>query len=96
MFNLLNPSPSINYTVITYMYAACCLLSLIFYVLEVLLTRAEEGEGSGGNLEQVKGVYVIFLPFWPCLCWSAAMAKRAEGMEGRGGREEMPSKKKTN
>ena len=44
---LFTPNPSINYLVITYMYAACCFLSLLFYGLERALTNAEE---DGGNL----------------------------------------------
>mmetsp|Transcript_20669 Transcript_20669/g.43072 ORF Transcript_20669/g.43072 Transcript_20669/m.43072 type:complete len:89 (-) Transcript_20669:37-303(-) len=84
---LLTPSPSINYTVISYMYAACCLLCVLFYALERAFTNSDE---EGGNLEQVKGVYVIFLPFWPCLMWSCVMVK----MSGGGGGGEPDTKKK--
>ena len=84
--SLITPNPEINYTVITLMYTICFLLGLFFYVLEKWLLNTEKGHWSRDNLDQVEGVYIIFMPFFPCVFWSLGMKylskKSALGSEG--------------
>jgi len=47
----------------------------MFYVLEHFLIMLDKDHWAADNLDQVKGIYVIFLPFFPCLLWSLNMAR---------------------
>lgn len=71
----MTPSDSISFAVISYMYGACFALCIMFYVLEHFLIMLDKDHWAADNLDQVKGIYVIFLPFFPCLLWSLNMAR---------------------
>ena len=55
------------------MYIFFASLSILFYLLEKLILSTEKGHWAKDNMEQVEGVYVIFLPFFPAVFWSAGM-----------------------
>jgi hypothetical protein len=61
-FSLLRPSSDINYRFVSGAYMLLAVLGVIFKALEYL-------EKS----ESIKGVWLIFAPFAPCLLWSLAM-----------------------
>ena len=68
---LFTPSPSINYKVITSIYFACALLFSLFFFLESYLKSLESDHWAYDNLDQIKGIYIIGIPFAPFTVWSA-------------------------
>lgn len=72
---LTSPSESISFSVVSWMYFSCCCLCLFFYLLEKFLTSLNKDHWAYDNLDQIKGIYVIFVPFLPCLLWSLIMAR---------------------
>jgi len=54
------------------MYLACFALFLLFYALEFYLVTKENE-----NFDSIKGVYIIFTPFFPAAIWSSLMWVRS-------------------
>ena len=69
---LITPNKEINYQVITAMYGVCCCVFVLFYSLEFFLVSKENE-----NFDSIKGVYIIFTPFFPALLWSTLMWKKS-------------------
>uniref|UniRef100_A0A6U5ITV3 Uncharacterized protein n=1 Tax=Corethron hystrix TaxID=216773 RepID=A0A6U5ITV3_9STRA len=84
------PNPDINYDVILASYAVCCCLCAFLYALEkMLFSESMDGrEFIVENRESAKGLYVVFMPFFPCLIWAAAMRTRAASSSSSGGGKE--------
>ena len=78
---LTTPSPSINYSVITTIYLACFLLFSLFYLLELYLDVLGKEHWAYDNMDSVRGVYIIGVPFAPFTAWAAFMMYR-QGMSG--------------
>ncbi|GMI46800.1 hypothetical protein TrCOL_g2485 [Triparma columacea] len=72
---LTKPAESINFKVVSWMYFACCCLCGFFYCLETYLKTLDKDNWAYDNLDQIKGIYVIFVPFIPTLMWSLWMAR---------------------
>jgi hypothetical protein len=79
---LTKPAESINFIVISWMYFACCCLCAFFYILETYLKTLDKDHWAFDNLDQIKGIYVIFAPFLPTLLWSLWMA-RLQSTQGK-------------
>ena len=84
---MFTPNPEINYSVISSMYGVCAVLCLFFYTLEFHLVPKDNE-----NFEAIKGIYIIFVPFFPAIIWSLFMwwASRigvGEGVEDKEKRE---------
>jgi len=60
------------------MYGACCAIFCLFFALEFFLVSKENE-----NFDSIKGVYIIFSPFWPSLAWSALMMYKAKNSESK-------------
>lgn len=74
---LLSPSTNINYDFISSIYGLFALLSVLLYTLETQVFinySGQSDEGSSATMkelaESTKGLYLIFVPFLPCLLWS--------------------------
>jgi hypothetical protein len=63
-FTLLRPSSDINYRFVSGAYMLLAVLGVIFKGLEYLPVEKSES---------IKGVWLIFAPFVPCLLWSLVM-----------------------
>ena len=64
---LYRPQESISYSFILGSYLLCSALCLLLLALEY-----------GAQLDSVKGFWVVFAPFLPCVLWAAAMKRQAE------------------
>jgi uncharacterized membrane protein len=73
---LFEPSPSINYNLITLIYFLCSVLAVVLYALEETIFRSylqpdsTASESMKELAESTQGLYLIFVPFIPCLVWS--------------------------
>lgn len=76
---LTQPNPDINYDVIVAAYAVCCGLCAILYAAErfVFSSDRDGTDFIAENRESLKGLYIIFTPFLPCLLWAAAVRRRS-------------------
>lgn len=72
---LLKPNTGINYDVIAMMYAFGSGLCVLFYSVEKLITSEnyKDTEIVKENMDSIKGVYLVFCPFLPCLLWGLMM-----------------------
>mmetsp|Transcript_15101 Transcript_15101/g.23444 ORF Transcript_15101/g.23444 Transcript_15101/m.23444 type:complete len:96 (+) Transcript_15101:56-343(+) len=72
---LFKPSPEINYDVIAMLYAFGSGLSVLFYALEKVMGSEtyKEAEIVKENIDSIKGIYLVFCPFLPCLLWGLMM-----------------------
>jgi len=86
------PSPDINYNFVSLMYGGGSALAVCLFVLEKVLFGYYGDAGAGGNGEgdaggneegalheftrQLEGLYLIFVPFFPCLLWSLVVRRR--------------------
>ena len=61
------PQESISYTFILISYVICSVLCLLLLGLEY-----------GVHVDSVKGYWVVFAPFLPCVVWAAAMKSQAD------------------
>ncbi len=87
MMNIFKPSPSINYNFISLIYALFSVLGGLLYALEKSVfgphkapTDVAAGEGDENSImkelaESTEGLYLIFVPFLPCLLWSLVVRK---------------------
>ena len=81
--NLFKPTPCINYNFISSMYAVFSLFGLGLYLLEIFLLEPfkDENPDNGGSstlkeiAESTEGLYLIFVPFVPCLLWSLVVRR---------------------
>jgi hypothetical protein len=64
---LTTPSPGISYDFVVGAYTVCCLLGGALFALERVLLSAGGSEVG----ESIKGAWVIFVPFAPCLLWAS-------------------------
>ena len=71
---LLSPASNINYDFVASIYTFFSLLGIILYVLETQLfvyySAETENETMKELAQSTKGLYMIFVPFIPCLFWS--------------------------
>mmetsp|Transcript_9459 Transcript_9459/g.28440 ORF Transcript_9459/g.28440 Transcript_9459/m.28440 type:complete len:107 (-) Transcript_9459:528-848(-) len=79
------PREDINYSFISAMYASGTALSLLLFLLETVLrgyggngdSSGEDETGSVAEFAQaLEGLYLIFIPFFPCLLWSLFVRRR--------------------
>jgi hypothetical protein len=70
---LTTPSAAINYKIITILYASTASLFFLFYILEQWLVTLDPSHWAVDNLDSVKGVYIIGVPFFPFTAWSFFM-----------------------
>jgi hypothetical protein len=89
---LFEPSPSINYKLITLVYFLCSVLAVFLYVIEVTIFKSylqpdsKAKESLKELAESTQGLYLIFVPFIPCLLWSFTVlskVKKEPVMEGK-------------
>ena len=77
---LTQPRPNINYNFVTYMYITGCGIGILMYILEIFLqqkTKFEENESSLKEVyNSIKGIYLIFMPFFPCLLWCLVLRSK--------------------
>lgn len=72
---LIQPSKIIDYTVLSYMYVTGCSIGVLFYVIEIILLQKisllqDTNESSMKEIyTSIKGIYLIFMPFFPTLIW---------------------------
>ncbi|GMH71777.1 hypothetical protein TL16_g10942 [Triparma laevis f. inornata] len=85
--NLLKPDPSISYSVVLKMYLSCAVLFFFFYGLETYFTTLDDQHWLHENLAVIKGVWVIFVPFLPCVGWAGYMTW-VQGKEEGGKKKE--------
>mmetsp|Transcript_36521 Transcript_36521/g.53561 ORF Transcript_36521/g.53561 Transcript_36521/m.53561 type:complete len:140 (-) Transcript_36521:391-810(-) len=108
---LIQPNPDINYNVISMMYAAGSLLALALYGIDYYLGKmmnAEDGNDAEKSKEtsesttiselytSLEGVYLIFLPFVPCLCWSLMLRYLAERQKSTTSQQQKEEEMKKN
>jgi hypothetical protein len=81
---LFEPSPSINYKLITVVYSLCSVLAVVLYILEVTVFRSYLQPDSTAKesmkelAESTQGLYLIFIPFIPCLLWSLTVLSKVK------------------
>ena len=99
--NLFKPSPSINYNFISAIYAAFSLLGCILYGLETIafapykeneIKDSEENSTMKELAESTEGLYLIFIPFIPCLLWSLIVRKEYCRLRDECDRDEIKKK----
>ena len=84
---LVRPKEGINYNFVSSIYLGGSIIALSFYLLETLLlhsyledpstVQGRESESEDGPLEELSrglvGMYLIFVPFFPCFVWSCVV-----------------------
>lgn len=83
---LVRPKEGINYNFVSSIYLGGSIIALSFYLLENLILHSyvdpstdqgRESESEDGPLKELSqglvGMYLIFVPFFPCFVWSCVV-----------------------
>uniref|UniRef100_A0A7S1ZN45 Uncharacterized protein n=1 Tax=Ditylum brightwellii TaxID=49249 RepID=A0A7S1ZN45_9STRA len=92
--SLVEPTPDVNYDFVSGAYLAGSILALIFYSVQLFCSdqtndaASDESKSDDGHLsletmkelaESLEGIYLIFIPFIPCLLWSLIVRAKWKG-----------------
>lgn len=66
---LYQPQPSVSYSFILISYAICCSICVALLVMEFAL-----------HIDAIKGFWIVFAPFVPCVVWAFAMKRKADSI----------------
>ena len=78
---LTTPSPGISYDFVAGAYLVSCLLGILLWALESVLSAGEPGSTGVDVAESIRGAWVIFVPFFPCLLWAVYLRGAARSLE---------------
>jgi len=86
--SLFRPAKDINYNFITAAYGVGTFLGVFLYSLQRILHAPEDVGTNAGNVDiiassesikefsqSLQGLYLIFVPFFPCFIWSLWMRR---------------------
>jgi len=90
---LIEPSPNINYDFVSGMYAIGSLLCFLLYIFQITFevqkddtgdvesSTASVSEAISELVTSLSGVYLIFVPFFPCLLWSLIIRSKWQKLQ---------------
>ena len=85
--SLIRPSPNINYDFISLAYGCASILAVFLYLIERFSLSPHLHEDSNQHetlhelAESTQGLYLIFVPFIPCVFWSLIVRQQWKNLD---------------